>query len=80
MAEQGARGSESYPGNQRPTNFRSGMKLSGKSRVTREDVEAQMREVHRNVPKNVKKTGKKGKAKEAMLRAIGFSKARRGKK
>ena len=38
-----------------------------------------MSEVHRNVPKNVKATGKTGKAKEAMLRAIAFSKARRGK-
>lgn len=34
-----------------------------------------MREVHKNVPKNVKATGKTGKAKEAMLRAIAFSKA-----
>ena len=34
-----------------------------------------MEEVHKNIPKNVKKTGKTGKAKEAMLRAIGFSKA-----
>jgi hypothetical protein len=38
-----------------------------------------MREVHTNVPKNVKATGKKGKAKEKMLQAIAFSKARRGK-
>ena len=34
-----------------------------------------MEEVHDNVPKNVKKTGKTGAAKEAMLRAIAFSKA-----
>jgi len=34
-----------------------------------------MEEVHRNVPKNVKATGKTGKAKESMLRAIAFSKA-----
>jgi hypothetical protein len=34
-----------------------------------------MREVHNDVPKNVKKTGKAGMAKERMLRAIAFSKA-----
>lgn len=38
-----------------------------------------MSEVHKNVPENVKKTGKKGKAKEAMLRAIAFSKAGEGR-
>lgn len=38
-------------------------------------LEAAMREVHKNVPANVKKTGKTGAAKEAMLRAIAFSKA-----
>jgi len=42
-------------------------------------VQSAMREVHENVPANVKATGKKGKAKESMLRAIAFSKARRGK-
>ena len=36
---------------------------------------AAMREVHENIPKNVTKTGKKGAAKEAMLRAIAFSKS-----
>lgn len=41
-------------------------------------VAAAMEEVHNNIPANVKATGKKGKAKEAMLRAIAFSKARRG--
>ena len=40
-------------------------------------LEAAMREVHEKVPKNVKKTGKKGKAKEKMLAAIAYSKARR---
>lgn len=39
-------------------------------------VESAMREVHADVPSNVEKTGKTGKAKEAMLRAIAFSKAR----
>lgn len=36
-----------------------------------------MKEVHRNVPRNVKKTGKTGTAKEKMLEAIAFSKAKR---
>ena len=40
-------------------------------------LESAMREVHTNVPKNVKATGKTGAAKEAMIRAIGFSKARK---
>jgi hypothetical protein len=39
-------------------------------------LETAMREVHNNVPRNVKKTGKTGAAKEAMIRAIAFSKAR----
>ncbi len=39
-------------------------------------LENAMREVHNDVPRNVKKTGKTGAAKEAMLRAIAFSKAR----
>ena len=43
----------------------------------RKKVESAMREVHKNVPKNVKKTGKTGKAKEKMLVAIAFSKARK---
>ena len=38
-------------------------------------LESAMREVHNNTPANVTKTGKTGKAKEAMLRAIAFSKA-----
>lgn len=41
---------------------------------------AAMEEVHKSIPKNVKKTGKKGKAKEAMLQAIAFSKAGLSKK
>jgi hypothetical protein len=40
---------------------------------------AAMREVHKNVPKSVTKTGKTGAAKEAMIRAIGFSKAGQSK-
>jgi hypothetical protein len=39
-------------------------------------VEAAMEEVHNNVPRNVKATGKTGNAKEKMLRAVAFSKAR----
>lgn len=38
-----------------------------------------MKEVHENVPKNVVKTGKTGKAKEKMLQAIAFSKAGQSK-
>lgn len=75
----GMRGTGDYPGNQRPTNFGKSVKTAGRGRVTREDVENAMRNVHNKVPRNVKKTGKTGKAKEKMLRAIGFSKARRGK-
>jgi len=43
-------------------------------------LDAAMREVHSDTPANVEKTGKKGKAKEAMLRAIAFSKAGKSKK
>lgn len=43
-------------------------------------LEAAMKEVHRNIPRNVVKTGKTGGAKEEMLRAIAFSKARKNKK
>ncbi len=43
-------------------------------------LEEAMREVHTNIPENVKKTGKKGKAKEKMLQAIAFSKAGKSKK
>ena len=43
-------------------------------------LESAMREVHSDVPSNVEKTGKKGKAKETMLRAIAFSKAGKSKK
>lgn len=39
-----------------------------------------MKEVHKNVPRNVIKTGKTGAAKQKMLAAIAFSKARRGAK
>ena len=40
-------------------------------------VASAMKEVRKNIPKNVKKTGKTGKAKERMLKAIAFSKVRR---
>jgi transcriptional regulator of acetoin/glycerol metabolism len=40
-------------------------------------LEAAMKEVHRNIPHNVQVTGKTGVAKEKMLEAIAFSKARR---
>lgn len=47
-------------------------------RAQRGKVASAMREVHTNIPRTVKATGKTGAAKEAMLRAIAFSKARRG--
>lgn len=40
-------------------------------------LQSAMREVHTNIPGNVEKAGKTGKAKEKMLQAIAFSKARR---
>ena len=43
-------------------------------------LQAAMKEVHKDVPENVKKTGKTGKAKEKMLQAIAFSKAGLSKK
>jgi len=43
-------------------------------------LDTAMREVHTDTPKNVTATGKTGKAKEAMLRAIAFSKAGKSKK
>jgi len=39
-------------------------------------VEAAFHEVYSDVPKSVKKSGKKGKAKRAMMTAIALSKAR----
>lgn len=43
-------------------------------------LDAAMSEVHRDVPKNVKKTGKTGREKEKMLQAIAFSKAGQSRK
>ena len=48
------------------------------TRVSRADVERHMREVHKNIPSTVKRAKVKGKKKEKMLRAIAFSKARKG--
>ncbi len=39
-------------------------------------LRSMLREVHENVPSTVTRTGKKGKARRAMLTAIAFSKAR----
>jgi Family of unknown function (DUF6496) len=52
--------------------------LAGKKKPSKTQrlVGAAMKEVHENVPKNVKKTGKTGEAKRKMLVAIGLSKAR----
>ncbi len=85
---QGIRGSASYPANQRPGNFKGGIKMQG-SRISREDVRkklnqrkisAAMEEVHKNIPSTVKATGKTGRAKEKMLQAIAFSKVRQAQK
>jgi hypothetical protein len=43
---------------------------------SKDKVSSAMREVFTNVPKNVIKTGKTGKAKRKMMIAIGLSKAR----
>ena len=43
-------------------------------------LDAAMSEVHKDTPRTVKATGKTGKAKEAMLRAIAFSKSGQSKK
>jgi hypothetical protein len=52
--------------------------LSGKKKPSKTQrlVSAAMKEVHENVPRNVKKTGKTGKAAEKMKVAIALSKAR----
>jgi len=41
-------------------------------------LDVAMREVHRNIPSTVKRADVSGPKKEAMLRAIAFSKARKG--
>lgn len=45
----------------------------------RKKLEKAMSEVHKRIPKNVKKTGKTGKAREKMLAAIALSKVRKNK-
>lgn len=45
----------------------------------RAKLEASMREVHENIPSTVKRADVSGERREKMLRAIAFSKARRGK-
>ena len=47
--------------------------------VMRRRVEAAMREVHENTPSTVERADVSGERKESMLRAIAYSKARRGK-
>ncbi len=39
-------------------------------------LRSMLREVHEDIPASVTRTGKKGKARRAMLTAIAFSKAR----
>lgn len=45
MAEvtSGLRGTDSYPGNQRPTNFKGDIKTAGKTRVSHADVAAMLK-------------------------------------
>lgn len=49
----------------------------GKSRASKDLLESAMREVHKNTPSTVRRADVSGKKKEAMLRAIAFSKARK---
>ena len=51
----------------------------GKPRQSRSKklLESAFSEVHTNIPSTVKATGKTGKAKEQMLAAVAFSKARK---
>lgn len=56
------------------------MARRGRSTPERGKVESAMREVHTNEPSTVKRAKHFGpKGKEGMLRAIAFSKARKGK-
>lgn len=54
------------------------MGSSKDKKVRKSSLESAMHEVHTNIPSTVKRTGKKGKAKEKMLQAVAFSKARQG--
>jgi hypothetical protein len=49
--------------------------MATKKSKTAKLVDEAMSEVHRNVPKTVKATGKTGAAKEKMLQAVALSKA-----
>ena len=49
-----------------------------KTEPSRAKVEAAMRETHTNIPSTVQRADVKGAQRERMLRAIAFSKARRG--
>lgn len=46
---------------------------------SRKKVESAMREVHTNIPSTVERADVSGEKREAMLRAIAFSKARKDK-
>lgn len=46
--------------------------------ASRKRVESAMSEVHRNIPSTVERANVSGERKEKMLRAIAFSKARKG--
>ena len=63
MAKQGMRGTGDFPANQRPGNFGEDIKLGGKTRVTRADMEAKMKQV-KGPP--IKKRSKKVKGKRVV--------------
>ena len=48
-----------------------------RGRAGKDALEAAMREVHRNTPSTVTRANVRGARREAMLRAIAFSKARK---
>ncbi len=50
---------------------------ASKASAKQHRLAAAMAEVHANIPSSVKAAGKKGKAKEAMLAAIAYSKSRK---
>ena len=51
--------------------------MATKKSKSRNKLERAMSEVHKNEPSTVKRANVSGKKKEAMLRAIAFSKARK---
>jgi hypothetical protein len=56
----------------------SGTRAQHGDGASRKKVEAAMREVHTDIPSTVERADVSGARKEKMLRAIAFSKARKG--